>query len=115
MNEQTPEQLAKLPKWAQEKIRVLEMRLRERDEDLDALRNNKPSDFYYEPEIAGGPKVYVPAYSITCVKSGVILEISPRTNSSGIDLRWGTEKHGEVAFIPRSWQQACLVSKENMR
>lgn len=108
MNEPTPEQLAKLPKWAQEHIRILAMRLGERIDDLNALRQNKESHFYYQPEICNGPKVFVPAYSITCEHKGVVLEISPRQSSNGISLRWETSEHSEIAFIPRSWQQANL-------
>ncbi len=115
MTQPTPEQLAKLPKWAQEHIRVSDMRLREAKEDLDALRQNKESPFYYQPDISSGPKVFVPAYSIICEYKGVVVEISPRQSGNGISLQWSAGGHNEAAFIPRSWQQAEIISKENMR
>lgn len=40
----TPEEVAKLPKWAQSKVNVLQMRLRESKEELTRIKANKPSD-----------------------------------------------------------------------
>lgn len=41
------EDLNKLPRWAQQKIKTLEMRLAETTADLNALQNNTPSEISY--------------------------------------------------------------------
>lgn len=115
-----PEQIAKLPKWAQEYIVSLK---RERD---GALRTEKeyrdtqtPSAFFEEYQ---GPKNnevrYIQAINLCCVWRGVRLRISAHdygNSGHGINLQWSSEPpSGDVAFIPSSHQQARLVSREDM-
>lgn len=116
-----PEQIAKLPKWAQNYVKSLE---RERD---DARRTEKkyrdmqtPSAFFEEYQ---GPKHqevrYIQAINLCCVWRGVRLLISAHDFGNaghGINLQWeDADRHGkDVAFIPQSFQSARLVSKAEM-
>ena len=115
--------IEKLPKWAQAHIRKIE---RERSEAINKLNSSldkqTPSDIYYEDMVCAGEKkgpstkrFYIQSYKITIKHDGVELEIICRDGC--IYISWGDDKYGhrDVAFIPWSYQQARLVSKENMR
>lgn len=115
--------ISKLPKWAQDKIKELE---RQRLTAINALNqycdSQTPSPFYideYESTGEGyGPsskRRYIQTYKIEVVHQGVWLSVSLREDC--INLQWGNgpHKHNDVAFIPHSYQNARIVSKENMR
>jgi hypothetical protein len=40
----TPEEIDKLPKWAQSKVKTLQMRLSEANQELDRIKENAPSN-----------------------------------------------------------------------
>ncbi len=118
----TPEQIEKLPKWTQEYIKDLE---RQRENAIRALNeycdNQTPAPFSvreYESTGEGfGPsrKVrYIQADRMEIQWQGVSLEIILREDN--IDLQWrGASIMEDCAFIPRSYQQAALKSRNKMR
>ena len=119
-NPQPDARLDKLPVWAQDHITNLQ---RQRDvavKRLDEMTDAQtPAPFWYDendytnPE--GGPvsrRVYIQTHKIEVSHAAVSLTVQLRENV--IDLSWdGREKH--VCFQPKSFQQAYLIAKENMR
>lgn len=124
----TPEQLAKLPKWAQEHIEIIE---RERFVAVRALNEfsdtQTQSPFYHEkftcPGEENGPsnkRVYIDAHTIVAEYHGIHLEIQCATFSEekkGIQIQWSSTKRGtgNIALVPESYQSARLLTKEDMR
>ncbi len=117
------EQIAKLPKWAQEHIRNLS---RERQVAVDALNKwvdeQTPAPFRIdELECLGeqqGPtrKVrYIQGTRLQVYFADVRLDVTLRDKA--IDLQWGTPRNhaGDICFQPRSFQSAYLIAKTNMR
>lgn len=120
MTDPTSEQIAKLPKWAQEYIRQLE---RERAEAIRALNrycdDQTPSAFrIHELESTGetvGPSQktrHIQTHKMEVDWQGVELTIILRNDS--IDLQWrgSAGVTSECAFIPRSFQAANLKSRD---
>lgn len=116
-----PEQIAKLPKWAQEYIVRLE-----RDRD-DARRTEKayrdeqtPSPFFQEYQGNGLNELrYIQAHTICVQWRGVRLRVDAHgygNRGEGIHLQWEDENRSmaECAFIPQSFQSARIVSKKDM-
>ena len=116
---------SKLPKWAQDHIRTLE---RQRDAAVQALNEHLDSQteapFYFEDHVSTGEsnkffkRFYVQTHKITVEWAGVELNILLRPSDNVIDLRWNGIKGSRlqhVAFVPKSFQSAELISKENMR
>jgi len=121
--------LEKLPKWAQEHIKHLEM---ERSTALDALNDSvnrqKPSKIYYTDVLSLGEQTgpsfkrfYIQSNQITVESAGVELTIYASNGDSqrypGISLQWSRAQRmsGVIAAIPKSFQSMELVTKENMR
>ena len=126
-DEDIREKIAKLPVWAREYIKTLEMR---REAALGTLNRHvdqeTPSAFYYEEwpctgEEAGPTikRFYIQAHSITCDFDGIELDISAHhfNNQRGIRLQWNNPDRGleEIAFIPESFQTARLIARKDMR
>ena len=125
----TLEQLAKLPKWAQEEFKDLE---RERFVAVRALNeycdSQTPSPIFTEEyECTGegkGPtpkRRYFHGRRVSVEWRGVLVEVScnePRSQSgAGITIQWGDPGKlcQHIAAIPESFQRIRLVSKEDMR
>ena len=119
----TPEQIAKLPKWAQDHIKKIE---RERDIAVRELNewcdSQTPSKVRIDELVVTGEergpshKVrYVQTERATFTHSGVELDVSVFRDGE-ISLQWSAEdSHGDVAMIPESGNRVRLVSKQNMR
>lgn len=124
----TDEQFAKLPKFVQEEIKTLRQ---QRDTAVAALKKwtdeQTPSAIsIMEMECLekGEPDMitrYIQGRRIQIIHKGLLLRVMltepDSSNSGGIDLQWGDARGGmdAVAFIPKSYQHAELVAKENMR
>lgn len=119
-----PEQLNKLPKWAQDHIKTLQ---RERDVALRELNEwtdgQTPSGMYIDEMVCTGeeqgPSVkrrYIQSNRVTVEHAGVMVEVWSH-NEGHIAIRWGRDDGSsrDVAMIPQSYQRANIVSKENMR
>jgi len=113
----------KLPKWAQTYIRDIE---RQRETAIDALNEHldaqTESPFYIDELVCTGEdnspctkRRYVQTYKISVEHQGVNLDVLLRDDC--ITISWSNGKYSlsDVAFIPATYQQARLVSKENMR
>ena len=123
----TGEQIAKLPKWAQEYIADIS---RERYVAVRALNeycdDSTPSPFSVEELLCvgngAGPSSklrYIQAHTIDVRWRGVRLSVSAHNYSNtgtGIRLRWRTDDRAEreVAMIPESYQCVRLVAKEEL-
>ena len=119
----TPEQIAKLPKWAQERMEDLERRTRVAEralkENLDA---QTPSEFYVEEYLSTGEgsdkhvRRYIQTYKMAVEHDGVKLTILLRQDEKGIDLQWNSNRlMNEVALVPLSFNKVKIVAKEFMR
>lgn len=122
----TVEQIAKLPKWAQEYIKDIN---RERDTAVKELNDycdsQTPSPVYIDELVSTGEQQgpssktrYIQTPRVQFDWQGVSLTVLLRDDH--IDLQWNGLDRGrygtsECAFIPRSYQSANLVSKANMR
>jgi len=125
MNTPTPQQIAKLPKWAQDHIKDLsrqrEVTIRTLNESLD---KQTPSPFYYEDNLCTGEqsgpvrkRIYVQTHWLYVEWEGVQLQILLREGQRQIDLKWYDQIGNcrDVAFIPSSYQSARLVARGNMQ
>jgi hypothetical protein len=126
----TQQQLAKLPKWAQEHIRVIE---RERETAVEALNkyidSQTESPFYTDDVICTGEGIgpsfkrrYFQGYKLTAEHAGVRLRIHlagehDGQREYGIELSWEAMDKGTriVCMAPTARQQVQLISKENLR
>ena len=115
--------ITKLPRWAQEHIRKLEM---QRDAAVDALNEfvdaQTESPIYYEQTVCtgendrGGPSFkrrYVQTHGVTVEWRGVELDVRLREN--GIDLQWAAldGRHREpIGFVPSNHQSGRLPAIE---
>jgi hypothetical protein len=117
MNKPTPEQIAKLPKWAQQVFR-------ERDEAIRALAEYRdeqtPSPFYQDYQgTTHTEKRFIQAREVVADFEGVRVRVTcfnSGQHGPGIRLQWeDSKRHGkEVALIPVSYQYARLVAKADM-
>lgn len=113
---------ANIPNWVKEYVRSLE---RERQAAINALNkyvdSQTPAPFYIDKLESTGEKTgpsknirYIQTHRMEVKHAGIILSILLRDGRIG--LQWEDEKSAhEVAFVPRSFQCADLVAKENMR
>lgn len=120
----TPEQIAKLPKWAQEHIADLARRQANAERALNDFKDNQtPSEFYTEEYLCVGAKSneyvkrYIQAHKVCVERDGVKLTILLRQDEKGLDLQWQSTDRlmNEVALVPTSFNKVKIVSKECMR
>jgi hypothetical protein len=125
VSQPTPEQIAKLPKWAQEHIEDKERQRFVAQRRLDELVDSTtPSPFWHESNDCTGPnngvqhkKHFVQAHSRFCVEyAGVHLEIVLRDHRS-MELQWTNPERGcgELACVPESFQKVRLITRKNLR
>ena len=124
-NSFTDEELAKLPKWALEKIEDLTRERKEAVRELNEYLDSQTPSSFYTDEFAclgltekGTPnsqRRFFQTDRIEADHKGVHLSVY--LGVDGIEISWGAgAKHGrDVAFIPRSYQHAWLISKDSMR
>jgi len=119
----TPEQLEKLPKWAQEYIKDLDRRMIVAERTLKEYTDSQTvSKIFYDDIVCvggGSPAIlrrYVQSQNIEINHAGVGLRASIFGQES-IELSWSNELRGlsEVAMIPLSFGKLKLVTRENMR
>ena len=120
----TPEQIAKLPKWAQETIEDLTRRTRVAETALkEYLDKQTPSEFYVEEYVNIGDgsdkhvQRYIQTYKMVVESGGVLLRILLRQDEKGIELQWNSTDRlmQEVAMVPLSFNKVKIVSKGEMR
>lgn len=127
MSTPTAEQIAHLPKWAQDHIAKLE---RERSVSVRALNeyldNQTESPFRYwdligtGEKFGGGPSSkthFVQTNKMEVHWAGIELAILIREKQQELDLQWcaSAGRITEVALIPQSFQSVRLKARENMR
>jgi hypothetical protein len=120
----TPEQIAKLPKWAQERLADVERRTRVAEEKLkEYLDAQTPSEFYVEEYVSTGEgsdkyaQRYIQTYKMAVETGGVKLTILLRQDEKGIELQWNSTSRlmQEVAMVPLSFNKVKIVAKEFLR
>lgn len=124
MNIPTQEQIAKLPKWAQEHIENLDRRVVVSERALKEFTDTQTeSAFFYDDYLCigeGTPKFvrkYIQTYKISVVRDGIQVDVLLRQDDPGIEIGWGGTNHAmkEVAMVPISFQKVKIVPKEKMR
>ena len=125
----TQEQISKLPLWAQDLIKY---QAQERDIAIRALNEHldlqTPSKVYFEKYLSTGEqqgpslkKFYVQYDRLTFEHAGILLQVNcwnaDPMHDNSIELQWSVPNGtcDMVAFVPRSFQSAALISHENMR
>jgi hypothetical protein len=125
----TAEELAKLPKWAQDKVKDLS---RERDVAVRYLNewvdDQTPSPISIMEMVCVGEqqgpsikKRYIQATDVEFVWKGIELTVALREggpqHDNAIQLSWGSEKRGmaHVCMMPLAYNRVQLITKENMR
>jgi hypothetical protein len=123
----TPEQIAKLPKWAQDHIQNIE---RERFTAVRALNEycdeTTKSPFVIEDSVCTGESTgpstkrrYIQAPSMKVEYGGVELRISANDYNGrrGIELSWSTLNYGhdDICMSPLCRNSVELITKEAMR
>lgn len=89
-----PLDFSRLPKWAQEHIRVLQMRLDERTDELNALGEQQPTRILIERWGADLTPTYLPDKTIVrfVVGEGWEQRVDVRINNEGeLELLGGTQ------------------------
>lgn len=126
MNTPTDEQIAKLPKWAQERITQLERQLETWKGNALRFASEQPESPFYVDEWLSEPRIkrYIstPTNRVCVEHAGVKLEIYlPQKGDSqrlyGIELTYSrpNDLHGDIALIPRDHCGVQLLAQENMR
>lgn len=120
MSTPTPEQLAKLPVWAEKYIRTLENEGEMARRNLNKFTDNSTESPIYVEEYNLG-KRFIQARSVIAEWASVKVEIYlPRKDDAqrdfGPEIKWQS-KHilGHVAMVPSHFQCVRLLAKENMR
>jgi len=119
LNQPTPKQLARLPKWAQEHIADLDRQRRVAIRALERFQDsNEPTPVSYEEfeNLDGAPqffKRYIDTHCVEFTKNGVTLTVTLLDDTRGIALSWGPEGGhglGDMCFTPTSYQQARITN-----
>lgn len=122
----TPEQIAKLPKWARDHIERLAREVATWKGSALRFAKEQPEAPFYVDEWYAEPRfkryIAVPTNRICVNHAGVEAQIYlPPENDSqrlfGIEISFTRtgQMHGDIAVIPRGHGQIQLLSKENMR
>jgi hypothetical protein len=116
------EKIAKLPKWAQDHIADAERTRDIAERELKQYEDRQtPSPFSIQEYVSGKFITrFIQTDKIEVEAHGVKVEVRVGYDrDKTIHLRWGPEGRvagvRHVAFIPTSFQQAELMTKENMR
>ena len=120
----TPEQIAKLPKWAQERMADLERRTRVAETALKEFNDAQtPSEFYVEEYVSTGEgsdkhvQRFIQTYKMAVERDGVKLTVLLRQDEKGIELQWNSTSRlmSEVAMVPLSFNKVKVLAKDFMR
>ena len=120
----TPEQIAKLPKWAKERLEDLERLTRVAEAALKEFNDAQtPSEFYVEERLSLGEgsdtyaKRYIQTYKMSVEHDGVKLDVLLRQDERGIELQWHSTDRlmQEVAMVPLSFNKVKVLAKEFLR
>ena len=124
MNELTPEQIAKLPRWAQDHIKDLDRRMKTAERTLTEYTDAQtPSEFYHDDMVCvggGSPKYirrYVQTYKMTIERNGVQVTALLRQDEPGIELSFSNANHAtaQVAIIASSFNKLTIVPSDKLR
>ncbi len=119
MIQPTPEQIGRLPKWAQAHIKQLG---RQRQNAIDSLNkfqdSDEPTPVSYEQfkQLGRGSEFltrHIDTHSVKFTKNGVTLVVTLHDDDRGIALSWGPEgSHGlgDMCFVPTAYQQARITN-----
>jgi hypothetical protein len=124
MTNPTPEQIAKLPQWAQGYIRNIQRERETAIRELNEWTNSQTPSAFQIMEMSctgeqAGPTTrmrFVQTRNMEVHHAGITLRISTMDDEA-VKLQWTQWKRhsGDVAFIPESFGCARLITKENMK
>ena len=120
MSQPTPEQIERLPKWAQIHIQDLDQQRRDVVHTLERFQDSdEPTMISYEQglTIDGDFRFFtrhIDAHRVQFISNGVALGVTlPDAVGRGIELSWGPEGGhglGDMCFTPTSYQQARITN-----
>jgi hypothetical protein len=120
----TPEQIEKLPRWAQEHIKDLDRRMVVAERAVAEYKDSQtPSEFYYEDHLCiggGSPQLirrYIQTNRMTIEHAGVQVDVLVREGDPEIEIGWSdpTRMCREVAMVPKSFQQIKIIHPKHIR
>ena len=117
----TPEQLAKLPKWAQEHIEDMDRRAVVAERTLrEFYDNSTPSEFYTEDWDAEQNKMvrrYVQTHRLSIERDGLKVDLLLRQDDPGVDITWCDETRlcCQVPLIPEGLNHVRIMLKKDLR
>ena len=123
MNQPTPKQIERLPKWAQSHIKQLERQRRNVIRTLERFQDSdKPTRVSYEQglQLDGEFQFFtrhLDTHQVQFVCNGVSLVVTLPDDERGIALSWGPEGGhgmGDMCFTPTSYQQARITNMAYM-
>ena len=124
-NPPTPEQLAKLPKWAQEHIADLERRVVLAERTLQEYNDSQtPSEFFYEDfnRMGGNDSTksirrYIQTYRMTVERDGVQVDVLLRQDDPGIEISFSSSNRlvSQVAMVAASFNKIIILPKDKLR
>lgn len=111
--------ISRLPKWAQEEIKLLRMRLSEANQKLEAfLDDQTPSAFWVEelgPEDERYPCVprYIQADRIICEANGIRVEVSSTGSDDGVTIMFSSRGRVGRGYIkPQASNHIVIVPEK---
>ena len=121
MSQPTPEQIERLPKWAQAHIKQLDRQRRDAISALEQFQDSdEPTMISYEQmrRLDGDLQFFIrhiDTHEVTFTACGVTLVVTMPVDemSRGIKLSWGPEGSyglGDLCFTPTAYQQARITN-----
>lgn len=121
MSQPTPEQIERLPKWAQSHIRRLDRWRQNAITTLEKFQDSKePTGISYEEAVHLDGELqfferHIDAHRVEFVHNGTSLVVTMPVGDDrrGIELSWGPEGGhglGDLCFTPTSYQQARITN-----
>ena len=120
----TPEQMAKLPKWAQEHINDLARRVEMAERILQQYKDNQtPSEFFYDDYQCIGlgtpqhARRYVQTYKMTVARDGIQADILLRQDDPGIEISFSFVERvtTHVPVVMSGFNQIRIIPKDKLR
>lgn len=117
----TPQQLAKLPKWAQEHIADLDYRATVAERTLKEFYDNEtPSNFFTESWDSKQNQIvrrYIQTHRLIMERDGLRVDFFVRQDDPGLDIVWydTTRLCKEVCMVPVGFQSIRLMLRRDMK
>jgi len=117
----TPDQIDKLPKWAQEHIENLDRRAVIAERTLrEFYDNSTPSEFYtwdWDAEQNKTVQRFIQTHKMTIHRGTLRVEVLLRQDDPGVDITWSDESRlcNQVPLITEGLNHVRVMLKKDLR